>query len=199
MSKTIKFVTLAEVEQLYFRFINFKSYAGYRNALLLWLSFHHGLRANELLSLKWDNFTLSTEGVYTNIYIQRLKDGNSGLHELDSRENNDLIRFKNILLKRNLYASNGFIFLSETSSTPYAAMHSNTWRKSLREESAELWGEERAKDITPHSLRHGCGFYLASKGIDTERIKNYLGHKNIESTLIYTSQSTQKIIGFDFM
>jgi integrase len=36
-----------------------------------------------------------------------------------------------------------------------------------------------------HQLRHTCGYDMASKGIDSLIIKNYLGHRNIQNTMIY--------------
>ena len=32
-------------------------------------------------------------------------------------------------------------------------------------------------------LRHGCGYYLANKGYDLRIIQDYLGHKNVQTTL----------------
>jgi site-specific recombinase XerD len=41
-------------------------------------------------------------------------------------------------------------------------------------------------NVTPHALRHACGYELAMKGIDTRRLQIYLGHRSITSTTIYT-------------
>jgi len=40
--------------------------------------------------------------------------------------------------------------------------------------------------VHPHMLRHTCGFALANKGRDTRLIQDYLGHRNITHTQIYT-------------
>ena len=40
--------------------------------------------------------------------------------------------------------------------------------------------------VHPHMMRHACGYYLASKGYDTRLIQDYLGHRNINHTVIYT-------------
>ena len=37
----------------------------------------------------------------------------------------------------------------------------------------------------PHMLRHACGFALANKGHDTRALQTYLGHRNIQSTMLY--------------
>jgi type 1 fimbriae regulatory protein FimB len=39
----------------------------------------------------------------------------------------------------------------------------------------------------PHMLRHAWGFALADQGADTRMIQDYLGHRNIQHTVIYTA------------
>ncbi len=39
----------------------------------------------------------------------------------------------------------------------------------------------------PHQLRHACGFALADQGADTRLIQDYLGHRDIRRTVIYTA------------
>lgn len=44
--------------------------------------------------------------------------------------------------------------------------------------------------VHPHMLRHGAGFQLANKGMDTRAIQHYLGHRNINNTVRYTQLSS---------
>ncbi|MCP4488521.1 MAG: tyrosine-type recombinase/integrase [Gammaproteobacteria bacterium] len=44
--------------------------------------------------------------------------------------------------------------------------------------------------------RHATGFYLASKGHDTRAIQQYMGHKNIKNTVIYTELSPERFKNF---
>jgi type 1 fimbriae regulatory protein FimB len=46
--------------------------------------------------------------------------------------------------------------------------------------------------VNPHMLRHGCGYALAELGHDTRLIQDYLGHKNIQHTVIYTRTSIKR-------
>lgn len=43
-----------------------------------------------------------------------------------------------------------------------------------------------------HMLRHSCGYALAAKGHDTRPIQEYLGHRSIEHTVVYTGLSTPR-------
>jgi type 1 fimbriae regulatory protein FimB/type 1 fimbriae regulatory protein FimE len=46
--------------------------------------------------------------------------------------------------------------------------------------------------VHPHTLRHSCGYALASKGYTTRDIQEYLGHRNIQNTVIYTEISPSR-------
>ncbi|EBF6500580.1 pilus assembly protein, partial [Salmonella enterica subsp. enterica serovar Typhimurium] len=46
--------------------------------------------------------------------------------------------------------------------------------------------------VHPHMLRHGCGYALADNGIDTRLIQDYLGHRNIRHTVIYTASNSAR-------
>ncbi|MBP7864118.1 tyrosine-type recombinase/integrase, partial [bacterium] len=50
--------------------------------------------------------------------------------------------------------------------------------------------------VHPHMLRHGKGYQLASKGIDTRAIQAYFGHKNIQHTVVYTKLDPSRFKGF---
>ena len=38
--------------------------------------------------------------------------------------------------------------------------------------------------VHPHNLRHACGYKLANDGVDTRSLQAWLGHKNIEHTVV---------------
>jgi type 1 fimbriae regulatory protein FimB len=48
---------------------------------------------------------------------------------------------------------------------------------------------ELSLPVHPHMLRHACGFALADQGADTRLIQDYLGHRNIQHTVIYTASN----------
>ncbi len=50
--------------------------------------------------------------------------------------------------------------------------------------------------IHPHMLRHSTGFKLANDGQDTRAIQHYLGHKNIQHTVLYTQLAPSRFNDF---
>ena len=66
-------------------------------------------------------------------------------------------------------------------------------RKPLHRSTVNLllhkYGEKAKLPVAvhPHMLRHACGFALADQGADTLLIQDYLGHRNIQHTVRYTS------------
>lgn len=50
--------------------------------------------------------------------------------------------------------------------------------------------------IHPHMLRHATGFKLANDGQDTRAIQHYLGHKNIQHTVLYTRLAADRFNTF---
>jgi site-specific recombinase XerD len=48
----------------------------------------------------------------------------------------------------------------------------------------------------PHMLRHACGYALAAKGHDTSAIQQYLGHRSITSTAVYTAPAPNRFRDF---
>ena len=49
--------------------------------------------------------------------------------------------------------------------------------------------------VHAHMLRHGTGYYLANRGIDTQTIQSYLEHNNIQHTVRYTELASAKFQG----
>ncbi|WP_279616106.1 tyrosine-type recombinase/integrase [Kosakonia oryziphila] len=41
-------------------------------------------------------------------------------------------------------------------------------------------------------LRHACGYALAELGNDTRLIQDYLGHRNIQHTVLYTAANSAR-------
>src|SRR6476660_211970 len=143
---------------------------GHRDATMVLVAYRHGLRAGELVTLRWD----AIEFAHGRLHVRRLKGGSESVHPLSGRELRALRR-----LKREQEPDSPFIFTSERGA-PFTPA-------GFRKMIARL-GVAAGFDfpVHPHVLRHACGFKLANDGVDTRSLQAYLGHKNIQHTVRYT-------------
>ena len=143
---------------------------GHRDATMVLIAFRHGLRAAELVELRWDQIDLE----HAILHVRKLKNGSPATHPLTGKELRALRR-----LQREQNTKSPFVFTSERG-TPFT--------KRGFEAMVERAGEAAGFDmkIHPHMLRHACGFKLANDGVDTRTIQAYLGHRSIQHTVRYT-------------
>ncbi|MEI8396685.1 MAG: tyrosine-type recombinase/integrase [Rhodospirillaceae bacterium] len=87
------------------------------------------------------------------------------------------------------YPDTPYVFVSERRSP----MTEATFRKIVARagDAAEL-----GMPIHPHMLRHSTGYKLANDGQDTRAIQLYLGHRNIQHTVLYTQLAADRFNGF---
>ena len=133
-------------------------------------AYRHGLRAAELVALRWD----AIDFAHGQVHVSRAKNGSPSVHPLAGVELRALRR-----LKRDQEPPSPFVFTSERG----APFSTAGYRKMV----ARL-GKAAGFDfpVHPHQLRHACGFQLANQGTDTRTLQAYLGHKNIQHTVRYT-------------
>ena len=143
---------------------------GHRDAAMVLMAFRHGLRASELVDLRWDQVDLE-HGL---LHVRRLKKGTPATHPLTGRELRAMRR-----LQREQDLKSPFVFTSERG-TPFT----KRGFQAMVERAGEAAGFDMK--IHPHMLRHACGFKLANDGVDARTIQAYLGHKSIQHTVRYT-------------
>ena len=68
----------------------------------------------------------------------------------------------------------------------FPGRHGRMSRSNVNRLLTEIGERAGLPNVTPHSLRHACGYELAMKGVDTRRLQVYLGHRSITSTTVYT-------------
>jgi integrase len=141
-------------------------------------AFRHGLRASELVDLRWEQVDL--KGAV--LHVRRVKQGTPATHPLTGRELRALRR-----LEREAGGSS-FVFVSERS-----APFSVRGFQAMVERAALAAGFDMK--IHPHMLRHACGYKLANDGVDTRTIQGYLGHKSIQHTVRYTELAPTRFRG----
>jgi type 1 fimbriae regulatory protein FimE len=142
-------------------------------------AYRHGLRASELVSLRWDQVDLKTPL----LHVSRLKNGIPSVHPLRGPELRALRR-----LQRK-YEGSAYVFVTERR----GPMTPDGVRKVIQRA-----GEEAGLGfpIHPHMLRHSCGYKLANDGHDTRAIQHYVGHKNIQHTVRYTELAPTRFKDF---
>jgi integrase len=147
---------------------------------MILVAYRHGLRASELVGLRWDSVDFN----HGRLHVNRAKNGSPSVHPLSGRELRALRR-----LEREQQPKSPFVFTSERGS-PFAPA-------GFRKMIARL-GVAAKFDvgIHPHMLRHGCGYKLANDGVDTRSLQAYLGHKNIQHTVRYTELAPTRFKDF---
>jgi site-specific recombinase XerD len=152
---------------------------GHRDATMILVAYRHGLRASELVDLRWEQVHFTS----ANLHVRRRKAGTPSTHPLGGSELRALRR-----LKRDNKASQ-FVFTSERGD-PF----STEGFARLLQRAGKAAG--LTIKVHPHMLRHACGFKLANDGVDTRALQAYLGHKNIQHTVRYTELAPGRFKGF---
>ena len=50
------------------------------------------------------------------------------------------------------------------------------------------------KDVYPHLIRHTFATHLLEEGLDLRSVQELLGHKNVETTEVYTHVSIRRLV-----
>jgi integrase len=170
--RTREHLTEAEVERL------IEATTSHRDATMVLIAYRHGLRASELVDLRWDQVDFQM-GI---LHVRRAKAGTPATHPLTGRELRALRR-----LQREAPQAT-HLFMSERK----APISVDGFQKMIERLS------DRAKlgfPVHAHMLRHACGFKLANDGVDTRSIQAYLGHADIRHTVRYTELSPVRFKG----
>lgn len=145
-----------------------------RDRCLLLLMFRHGLRVSEACGLRLSQVDIESRV----LHVARLKRGLSTTQPLRIDE---VRAIKAWLAERKRWNPDTDAFFVSERRTP---LNRKTAWVAIR-----AYGEKAGLAIAahPHMLRHACGFALADQGADTRLIQDYLGHRNIQHTVIYTA------------
>jgi integrase len=153
---------------------------GHRDATMILVAFRHGLRAAEVVDLRWDQIDFVT----ATLHVRRVKRGTSSTHPILGDELRALRR-----LQREQEPRSPFVFTSERGAPFTTAGFARMVERAGTE--AKLGFKAH-----PHMLRHACGYALANRGHDTRALQAYLGHRNIQHTVRYTELSPDRFKEF---
>jgi integrase len=152
---------------------------GHRDSTMVLLCYRHGLRAAELVDLRWSQVDFDN----ARLHVRRVKNGVPSVHPLKGDEMRALRRLKKET------ENTEFVFVSERGS-PFAMAG---FAKMIERAGVEAGFEF---GVHPHMLRHACGYALANAGHDTRSLQAYLGHKNIQHTVRYSEMSPTRFKDF---
>jgi integrase len=152
---------------------------GHRDATMVLIAFRHGLRASELVDLRWDQVDFG-QAV---LHVRRAKRGTPSTHPLSGLELRALRR------RQRESPSTPFVFVSERGAPFSTAGFARMLERAAQAAKLEIKAH-------PHMLRHACGFALANAGHDTRALQAYLGHKNIQYTVRYTELAPTRFKNF---
>lgn len=147
-----------------------------RDRCFLLLMFKHGLRVSEACGLRLSQVDLESRI----LHVARLKKGLSTTHPLRTDEIRAIKAWLAVRTKMKLETDAFFV---------------SNRREALSRKTAWLairnYGELAGLPLPahPHMLRHACGYALADQGADTRLIQDYLGHCNIQHTVVYTASN----------
>ena len=93
----------------------------HRDAIMVLVTFRHGLRASELVDLSWDQVDLE----HALLHVRRVKNGSPATHPLTGKELRALRR-----LEREQDLKSPFVFTSERG-TPFTTVAFRRWSSAL--------------------------------------------------------------------
>ncbi|WP_329911588.1 tyrosine-type DNA invertase [Serratia quinivorans] len=151
-----------------------------RDYCMIYMTFLHGLRISELSGMTLDDY----DPLSQKIYIRRLKGGMSTTHPLLPDENTLL----------NLWVKERRQWPGEKLPWLFLSRQGNRLSRQRLYTLIRQYGitAQLAISIHPHMLRHACGYALAERGNDTRLIQDYLGHRNIRHTVLYTASNSER-------
>ena len=115
--------------------------------------YRHGLRASELIDLKWNQVDFKN----AEMHVKRKKSGTPSVQPVKGDE-------LRLLRKLKREYSSKFVFVSER-----GLPLSRSAVAAIVKRAGTLSEVQLA--VHPHMLRHACGYYLANKGVDTRTIQ----------------------------
>lgn len=144
-----------------------------KHKLVLMLLYYAGLRLNEVRNLKWQDIDFERELIHLKI-AKGEKERVVFLHP----------KVKEMLLKYG--RKEGFILISERKKK----YDEKTIQQIVKNAAIKA---QISKNVTPHTLRHSFATHLLEAGTDIRYIQQLLGHKNLQTTQIYTHVANKDI------
>ncbi|OWK27054.1 MAG: hypothetical protein US76_00305 [Parcubacteria group bacterium GW2011_GWA2_38_13b] len=187
-SKKIKFLSLEQLQKL-LNAPDISNPQGLRDRAILETLFSTGLRVAELVSLNINQLNLKDAEKNTGLEVAITGKGNATRVVFFSRRCCEWIT--KYLKYRNNNDASLFAAVGKNKKNP------ESLRLSTRsiERIVQKYARETGLPLlaTPHTLRHTYATDLLNQGVDLRMIQEFLGHKNIAATQIYTHVTNKNL------
>jgi integrase len=148
----------------------FRAIDSIRDRAIFRIMYHAGLRASEIGILELRDYSPRTD----RLMVNRLKGSNSGEHHLNREESRAL---KAWLKVRG--TAPGAIFVSKK----HAPIHRRTLDDLIKKYAGKAGWPAKLRHC--HAFKHACCTHLLSRGFNVEQVQDWVGHANIQNTMIY--------------
>ena len=151
---------------------------GARDHALLLLTYRHGLRVSEAVSIKLGDVNLKE----ARLWVKRAKGSLDTEQPLAGDELRALKRY--LALREDKLP---WLFISERGCQMV--------RRAVNHMIAAAGKRAGLGRVHPHMLRHSCGYALANMGQDFRLIQDWLGHRDPKHTSRYTRVAARRFEG----
>lgn len=141
-----------------------------------------GLRVSEMLRLKWNDLDFRIRTIRVATLKQKGNDVKRVLPMSDR-----LYEQLAVYIEEIGGRGNGFIFSKDGGETHITRQAVNKMLKQIEGKNPEV------ECLHPHKLRHSFATSLRANGAELEDIRDALGHKSVDTSLIYAHQDMDKL------
>lgn len=165
-SKPREILTQKEMKEL------FEVCQTYRERAVLSLCYGLGLRRSEAEKIKIEDLNFSTELAY-------IREGKGKKRRVIPMNQNIITHLENYQTKERTSKGTKAFITTKNGDKATGENINKTLKMILKRTDIE-------KKITLHCLRHSIATHLLENGLSVENVRDFLGHKHLESTQIYT-------------
>jgi len=176
--KKIKYFDEYEIKEF---FTTVKKEGNIRDLLFFRFMYHYGMRVSECINIELVDIK---PDLYhpLEIYVRRLKDGISRHYPIGFEDAKLLKRWIKIRAKFPNANGNDHLFITSRS---LSAPMTDILGKKLHQKYCQLAGLPKEKSTNIHAWRHSTAISLLMSGKDIYFIKSWLGHKSLQSSMVY--------------
>jgi len=181
------FLTKNEIDKLINTCNEQNTNDGTRNACIIALLYAGGMRVSELVSLKLSDISFINENDINN----KIRITGKGNKERIVPINNiakDLLQ-KYLKIRKKMKNSDSQFLFQSIKSGNISRVFVGLMLKNL----ALMCNIDKNK-VHPHAFRHSIALTLVNSGMDIRLVQEFLGHKDISTTAIYTQVNQKEII-----